>query len=90
MVEDIGGRQLLMEDYLFAEYSPLWKTTLVEDELWWKITLGGRRPSVKDDLWWKTTLVEDDLRWKTSVDFRNSLDELKVLCTDIYTVILYA
>ena len=33
---------------------------------------GGRRPSVKDDLWWKMTsggrrpLVEDDLWWKTT------------------------
>ena len=44
----------LMEDYLFAEDSPLWKTTLVEDDLWWKMTLGGRRPSVQPS-------VDDDL-----------------------------
>ena len=27
----------------------------VEDDLRWKTTIGGRRPSVEDDFWWKTT-----------------------------------
>ena len=38
----------------------------------WKMTFGGRRPMVEDDLWWKATFggrqpsVEDDLWWKTN------------------------
>ena len=52
----------------------------VEDNLWWKITFGGRRPSVEqtmveddlqwNNLWWNKTFgrrrpsVEDDFRWK--------------------------
>ena len=40
--------------------------TLVEDDLRWKTTFGGRRPMLEDNLWWKTPLVEDDLRWKTT------------------------
>ena len=36
------------------------------------VMVGGRQPSVEDNLWWKTTfggrqpLVEDDLQWKTT------------------------
>ena len=36
------------------------------------VMVGGRGPSVEDDLWWKTTCsgrrpsVEDDLWWKTT------------------------
>ena len=43
--------------------------TFVEDDLWGKMTYGGRGPSVEDNLWWKMTFggrqpsVEDDLRW---------------------------
>ena len=43
---------------------------MMEDNLWWKTTFGGRRPLVEDDLWWKMTLggrqpaVEHDLQWK--------------------------
>ena len=41
----------------------------VEDNLCWKTTFDGRRPSVEDDLWGKKTFggrqssVEDDLQW---------------------------
>ena len=28
--------------------------TFVEDDLWGKMTYGGRGPSVEDNLWWKT------------------------------------
>ena len=44
---------------------------MVDDDLLWKITFGGRQSSVEDDLWWKTTfirrqtLLEDTLRCKT-------------------------
>ena len=51
----------------------LWQ---IEDDLWWKMTFSGRRPSVEDDLPWKTTigrrqlLVEDNpieiWTWKDS------------------------
>ena len=43
----------------------------MEDDLWWKTTFGGRRPSVEDDFRWKTTYggrrpsVEDDFLGKT-------------------------
>ena len=33
----------------------------MEDDLGWKMTFGGRQPSVKDN-----HLVEDDLQWKTT------------------------
>ena len=42
----------------------------MKDNLWWKMTFGGRRPLVEDDLLWKTnfigrwTSVEDNLQWK--------------------------
>ena len=42
------------------------------------VMVGGKRPSVDDDLWWKTTfsgrqpLAEDDLRWKTTFGGRRS------------------
>ena len=45
-------------------------TMQVEDDLWQKMTFGGRRTSVEDDLWWKTTYggrrpsVEDNVWWK--------------------------
>ena len=29
----------------------------MEDELQWKATFGGIRPSVEDDFWWKTILA---------------------------------
>ena len=29
-----------------------------EDDLQWKTTFGGRRPSVEDNLWWKITFGE--------------------------------
>ena len=57
-----GGRQLSVEDNLHS----------VEDDIWWKTTLTGRRPSVENDLCWKTTYcgrlpaVEDELQWKTT------------------------
>ena len=57
------------------------RSTLVEDDLWWKTTFGGRQPSVEDDLWWKTTfsggqpLMEDNLRWKTTLCGRRPLVE---------------
>ena len=44
----------------------------MEDDLWWKMTFGGRRPLVEDKLRFKTTfwgrqpLVEDNLCWKTT------------------------
>ena len=53
----------------------------VEDNLWWKTTIGGRQPLLEDDLRWKTTfvgrrpLVEDDLRWKTTFSGRRLLVE---------------
>ena len=34
-----------------------------EDDLWWKTTFDGRRPSTEDDLWQKTIFTEDDL-WR--------------------------
>ena len=46
------------------------------ENLWWKTTFSGRRPSVEDNLWWKTTfggrrpLVEDNLWWKTTFSGR--------------------
>ena len=42
--------------------------SLVEDNLRWKMTFGGRHPLVEDGLWWKTAFggsqrsVEDALR----------------------------
>ena len=45
---------------------------MLEDDLWWTTTFGGRRPLVEDHFWWKTTfggrwpLVEDELWWKTT------------------------
>ena len=45
---------------------------MVKDDLWWKTTFGGRRPSVEDNLRWKVTFserrpsVEDDLQWQTT------------------------
>ena len=49
--------------------------TLVEDDLWWKMTFGARRPLVEDNLQWKTTFggrrpsVEDDFQWKLILAF---------------------
>ena len=55
---------------------------LVEDNLQWKTTFGGRRPSEEDDLRWKTTFGgrrpsgEDDLGWKTTFSGRqHSLED---------------
>ena len=48
---------------------------LVEDNLWWKTTLGGRQIRVEEPLV-ETTLVErqpwveDDPRWKTTLGGR--------------------
>ena len=45
-----------------------------EEDLQWKTTFDGRRPSMEDDLQWKTTsdgrcpLMEDDLWQKTTFD----------------------
>ena len=63
----------------------------MEDNLWWKTTLDGRRPLMatfvgrrpltEDDLWWKTTFdrrqpsTEDDLWRKTTFDGRRPLME---------------
>ena len=54
---------------------------MLEDDLWWKMTFGGRRPLVEDHFWWKTTfggrqpLVEDDLWWKTAFGGKRLLVE---------------
>ena len=46
---------------------------MVEDDLWWKTTFGGRQPLVEDNLGWKMTFggrqprVEDGLLWKTTL-----------------------
>ena len=60
-------------------YSELiWK---MEDNLRWKTSFDGRRPSMEDDLWWKTTfdgrwpLMEDNLWLKTTFDWRHPLME---------------
>ena len=51
------------------------------DNVWWKITFSGRRPSVEDDLRWKITfsgqgpLVEDNHRWKATFGGRQPLVE---------------
>ena len=51
----------------------------MKDNLRWKTTFNGRRPSMKDDLQWKTTIdgrgpsMEDDLRWKTTFNGRRPL-----------------
>ena len=42
----------LMED------DHLWKTTLIEDNLWYKITFDGRQILIEDNLWWKMTFDE--------------------------------
>ena len=48
----------------------------MEDDLRWKTTFGGRRPSLEDELWWKATFggrqssVEDDLQWKMTFSGR--------------------
>ena len=60
-------------------YDYVWPS--VEDDLWWKMTLGGRRPLVEDNLQWKTNfdgrqyLVEEGLRWKTTFGGRWPLVE---------------
>ena len=56
-----------------------------EDDLQWKTTFDGRRPSMEDDLWRKTTFerkqplmeddLEDDIWWKTTFDGRRHLTE---------------
>ena len=54
----------------------LWQ---VEDELWWKMTFGGRRPQVEGDICQKMTFnerrpsVEDDLQWKMTFGERQPL-----------------
>ena len=54
---------------------------LMEDNLWWRMTFGERRPSVEDDLWWKTTfggrklLLEDNLQWRMTFSGRRPLVE---------------
>ena len=48
----------------------------MEDDIQWKLTSDGRRPSMEDDLQWKTTSngrqppMEDDLQWKTTSNGR--------------------
>ena len=54
---------------------------MLEDDLWWTTTFGGRRPLVEDHLRWKTPFggrqpsVEDDLQWKTTFCGRQPLLE---------------
>ena len=49
---------------------------LMEDNLRWKTTFNGRRPSMEDDLQWKTTFngrrpsMEDDFQWKPPLNGR--------------------
>ena len=65
----------------------------MEDDLWWKTTFDGRRPSMEDDLWWKMTfdgrqpltsfdwrhpLMEDTLWWKTTM---RTTSKTKRTCT---------
>ena len=54
--------------------TPFWphfdsRWVLLENNLWWKTTFAGRRPSIEDDLWWETTF---DGRWK------------RLLCSTLY------
>ena len=69
----IAGRRLR-----FGMLTAVTNINMVEDNLQWKTSIGGRRPSMEDDLqWeddiqWETTFcgrqpsMEDDLRWKTT------------------------
>ena len=49
---------------------------LVEDNLRWKTTFGGKQPLVEDDLWWKMTFsgrqpsLEDNLLWEDNLWWR--------------------
>ena len=40
---------------------------LVDDNLWWRTTSDGIRPSMEDSLQWKWPLIEDILQWKTTI-----------------------
>ena len=52
-----------------------------EDDLWWKTTFDGRRPSMEGNLRWKKTFdgrwpsIKENLRWKTTFDGRQPLTE---------------
>ena len=68
----------------------------MENDLQWKRTFTGRRPSVEDDLWWKTTfrgrwpLVEDDLWWKTTFSGRRPSVENDLWCKKTFIGSLHA
>ena len=82
----VGGRRPLVEDYLkqgkkmrFCMLTILTKVLwLMEDDLLWKTTFGGRQPSVEDDPRWKMTfggrrpLEEDNLQCKMTFGGRQS------------------
>ena len=53
----LGGRQPSVKDSLQLKITFCGAWLLVEDDLWWKTTTVGRRPSVEP-------LVEDNLQWK--------------------------
>ena len=65
---------------------------MVEDNLWWKTTFGGRQPLVEDDLRWKTTFigrrlsVEGDLLWKTTFCGRHPLLDPCMLASPLCSI----
>ena len=46
----------------------------MEEDLWWKTTLGGGGPSVEGNLWWKTTLGGDNLTHYASLILERECD----------------
>ena len=41
----------------------------MENDLWWKINLEGRRPLMEDNLWWKTTFYQRQLLNQNQLNF---------------------
>ena len=50
------------------------------------VMVGGRRPSMEENLWWKTTFggrqpsVEDNLQWKRTFSGRHGSTTMKLYC----------
>ena len=77
MTKSPPTRQTQCQQFLSC-YWPDWPQTLMEDDLQWKMTFKGRKPSREDNLQGQTTSngwlpwMEDDLRWKTNLHWGQS------------------
>ena len=48
--------------------------SLMEDDIWWKMTFNGRRPLMEEDLWYMT----DNLDWWKTIEFIYRLWKMKL------------